>query len=236
MAERSKRTSNREINKMAEVPFDLGLGAGFLSIFWVHTQTQSWPVSIIVGLAIFFVGIVLSRMILSLKSSKNTVSSPKNNAKQKSNSPTPTGRSVRADDVILNTPLKKLNPYEFERLLALYFRDHGFEVEETGRTGDGGVDLILTDKKGYRTAVQAKHWNFGPVGPEIIRGTHSARMNPNPSCHFAMVVTSNDITPQARKEAEDRRMEYWHGGLLVHKLSNWPKWQANRNLRKLHRR
>ena len=134
--------------------------------------------------------------------------------------------NIRPDEVILKTPLKKLSAYEFERLVALYLRDHGYEVEEIGGVADGGVDLIATDKQGYRTAVQAKHWNFGPVGPDVIRETHSARLNTKPSCHLAMVVTSADITPQARMETDARRMEYWAGHVFEDKLSRWPKWNG----------
>ncbi|WP_265415081.1 restriction endonuclease [Tumebacillus algifaecis] len=56
---------------------------------------------------------------------------------------------VRADSVILQTPLQELSGFEFERLLALYFRDQGYKVEETGVGGnDGGVDLVLIDRRG----------------------------------------------------------------------------------------
>ncbi len=138
--------------------------------------------------------------------------------------------SLRTDADILQLPIRSLTWQEFERLLALYFRDHGYHVEETGIGGkDGGVDLILINKRnGERTAVQIKHWaDHRPVGPDVIRETHSARMNVKPSCHFAQIITSADVTQQARDEADARHMVYWHGAMLEHKLSAWPKWSGN---------
>ena len=123
---------------------------------------------------------------------------------------------------------------EFERLLALYFRDQGYEVEETGIGGnDGGVDLVIIERRTKeRTAVQAKHWSDRrPVGPNIIRELHSARMNTKPTCLYGMLITSSDVTAQARKEAEARHIDFWHGAMLEHKLGKWSKWQG-----KVHRR
>lgn len=76
-------------------------------------------------------------------------------------------RTCRPDEVILSTPLDGLNGVEFERLLALYFRDQGYKVNEVGVGGnDGGVDLVIVDMSGEKTAVQAKCYadhNLVPV-------------------------------------------------------------------------
>ncbi|RUT43773.1 hypothetical protein EJP82_19505 [Paenibacillus anaericanus] len=55
---------------------------------------------------------------------------------------------------------------KFERLLSLYFRDQGYVVKEVGVGGKySGVDLVITDQQGEKTAVQAKcygdHNNVG---------------------------------------------------------------------------
>ncbi|WP_028592255.1 restriction endonuclease [Paenibacillus massiliensis] len=53
--------------------------------------------------------------------------------------------------MILTLPLDKITGAEFERLLALYFRDQGYTVKEVGVGGrDGGVDLVITDKRGEK--------------------------------------------------------------------------------------
>jgi restriction system protein len=65
--------------------------------------------------------------------------------------------TCRPDDVLLRTSLDKINGAEFERLLSLYFKDQGYTVKEVGVGGkDGGVDLVIVDKRGEKTAVQAK--------------------------------------------------------------------------------
>ncbi|SDX03779.1 restriction system protein [Alicyclobacillus hesperidum] len=145
-----------------------------------------------------------------------------------------TSSTRRHDTEILKSSIDSLTWAEFERLLALYFRDHGYYVEETGIGGnDGGVDLVIVDKRTKeRTAIQAKHWNdHRHVGPNIIRELHSARMNTKPACHYAMLITSSDVTHQARVEARERRIEFWHGAMLQYKLQQWDKWKGNRQKR-----
>jgi restriction system protein len=131
-------------------------------------------------------------------------------------------------------PLNKLTWAEFERLLALYFRDQGYDVEETGVGGsDGGVDLVLTDKRTKeRTAVQAKHWSdHRSVGPNIVRELHSARLNTKPTCLYAMLVTSSDISQQARQEARERRIDFLYGTTLEMRLEKWGKWEGGKHKR-----
>lgn len=157
------------------------------------------------------------------------------NQQKKSHSSNRTSSTKRPDAEILRSPIEKLTWAEFERLLALYFLDHGYDVEEPGIGGnDGGVDLVITDKRTKeRTAVQAKHWtDHRHVGPNIIRELHSARLNTKPSCLYGMLVTSSDVSPQARKEAQDRRIEYWHGAALQHRLEQWEKWQGKQGRRR----
>lgn len=137
---------------------------------------------------------------------------------------------VRSDEVILRSRLEDLGWAEFERLLYLYFTDQGYQVIEQGVGGnDGGVDLILVDKRtNERTAVQAKHWGHGPVGPNVIRELNDSRRNMKPMCIFALLITSNDVTQQARDEARARNMEFWHGAVLKDRLERWGKWKPSK--------
>ncbi|WP_150274401.1 restriction endonuclease [Paenibacillus tepidiphilus] len=141
-------------------------------------------------------------------------------------------KSCRPDEVILSMSLDDLNGTEFERLLALYFRDQGYVVYEVGIGGnDGGVDLVIVDKRGERTAVQAKCYadhNMVPV--QTVRELVAAKRNHN--CILTVLVTTSDLTGPAKKEAEQFRVEYWHGGVVEEKLRRWGKWQPNRGRRK----
>ncbi|CAM3564401.1 Restriction endonuclease [Paenibacillus lupini] len=135
-------------------------------------------------------------------------------------------KTCRPDEVILTRPLNDLNGVEFERLLALYFRDQGYVVHEVGIGGnDGGVDLVIVDKRGERTAVQAKCYadhNMVPV--QTVRELVAAKRNHN--CILTLLVTTSDLTGPAKKEAEQFRVEYWHGALIQDKLKNWKRKKA----------
>jgi restriction system protein len=132
--------------------------------------------------------------------------------------------TCRTDDVILTRPLSDLNGFEFERLLALYFRDEGYTVREVGVGGnDGGVDLVIIDKRGEKTAVQAKCYaNHNLVPVQTVRELVAAKRNHD--CMLSMIITTSDLTAPAKKEAENFRVDYWHGGVIEQKLRRWGKW------------
>ena len=135
---------------------------------------------------------------------------------------------VRSDAEILASSFEELNGFEFERLLALYFRDQGYEVREVGVGGnDGGVDLVIIDKRGEKTAVQAKCYsdhNLVPV--QVVRELVAAKRNHD--CILSLLVTTSDLTPPAKREAEQFKVDYWHGALLEQKLRTWGKWQPSK--------
>ncbi|OMD37541.1 restriction endonuclease [Paenibacillus odorifer] len=133
--------------------------------------------------------------------------------------------TCRADDVLLKTPLDQINGAEFERLLSLYFRDQGYIVKEVGIGGkDGGVDLVIVDKRGEKTAVQAKCYaDHNKVQVMTIRELVGAKRNHD--CILSLLVTTSDLTADAKREAEQFKVDYWHGGLVENKLRAWGKWQ-----------
>ena len=56
------------------------------------------------------------------------------------------------------------------------YKKLGYKVQRTGGSGDGGVDLVLTDSMGLITIVQCKaHKN--PVGPAIVRDLYGTMIN-----------------------------------------------------------
>lgn len=60
-------------------------------------------------------------------------------------------------------PLSKMDPLEFERLIARYFEEQGYRVEHVGTGGratryDGGIDLKLY-RGNQHVVVQCKRWN-----------------------------------------------------------------------------
>ncbi|MEK5256605.1 restriction endonuclease [Paenibacillus sp. FSL F4-0125] len=141
--------------------------------------------------------------------------------------------TCRADDMLLKTPLDQINGAEFERLLSLYFRDQGYTVKEVGVGGkDGGVDLVIIDKRGEKTAVQAKCYaEHNKVQVMTVRELVGAKRNHD--CILSLLVTTSDLTADAKQEAEQFKVDYWHGGLVENKLRAWGKWQPAKTKAKL---
>lgn len=139
--------------------------------------------------------------------------------------------TVRPDGAILTSRLDDLSGAEFERLLALYFRDQGYIVKEVGVGGnDGGVDLVIIDRRGEKTAVQAKCYSdHHPVQVVTVRELVAAKRNHD--CILSLLITTSDLTLPAKKEAEQFKVDYWHGGLVEQKLSVWGKWQPGKKRR-----
>ncbi|MNN44151.1 DNA topoisomerase 1 [compost metagenome] len=125
---------------------------------------------------------------------------------------------------------------EFERLLALYFRDQGYIVKEVGVGGnDGGVDLVIIDRRGEKTAVQAKCYaDHNVVSVTTIRELVAAKRNHD--CILSLLITTSDLTAPAKKEAEQFKVDYWHGGLVEHKLIAWGKWQPSNKRRPIEKK
>jgi restriction system protein len=140
----------------------------------------------------------------------------------------PNSLICRPDNEILSAQLNELSGPEFERLLALYFRDKGYIVKEVGVGGnDGGVDLVIIDKRGEKTAVQAKCYaDHNAVPVQTVRELVAAKRNHD--CILSLLITTSDLTLPAKREAEQFRVEYWHGGLVEQKLMSWGKWQPNK--------
>ncbi|GIQ70804.1 restriction endonuclease [Xylanibacillus composti] len=136
-----------------------------------------------------------------------------------------TSMECRSDEVILTSRLDDMSGPEFERLLALYFRDQGYQVREVGVGGnDGGVDLVIIDKRGEKTAVQAKCYaDHNSVSVQTVRELVGAKRNHD--CILSLLVTTSDLTAPAKKEADQFKVDYWHGALLEQKLAAWGKWR-----------
>lgn len=82
--------------------------------------------------------------------------------------------------------LRKINPYVFEEVLLIAFREQGFRVEKRRKySHDGGIDGVIYCDKGRKYLVQAKRY--------------SSTINPTHVKHFIHVVDSHA-----------------HGGFFVH--------------------
>ncbi|RUT43727.1 hypothetical protein EJP82_19500 [Paenibacillus anaericanus] len=44
-------------------------------------------------------------------------------------------------------------------------------------------------------------------------------------CILSLIVTTSDLTPKAKQEAEQFIVDYWRGGIFEQKLMEWGEWQ-----------
>jgi HJR/Mrr/RecB family endonuclease len=73
---------------------------------------------------------------------------------------------------------KKLDGYEFEQELATLMRRRGFEVKHMGKSGDQGVDLMMSSREGKRIVVQCKaQRNY--VSPSVVRDLYGTMIHHN---------------------------------------------------------
>jgi hypothetical protein len=95
---------------------------------------------------------------------------------------------------LLRTDWRSLRDVEFEAFLADVFQELGYAVETTRRTGDQGVDLILS--RGHRrVAVQAKGYKDS-VGNKAVQEVVSGRIYYR--CDGCAAVTNSTFTAGAR--------------------------------------
>ena len=108
--------------------------------------------------------------------------------------------------------LYALSPKAFESYVAGLFRQKGYRVALRGRSGDHGVDLELTDKRGRRAIVQCKRYQ-STVGEEITRELYGTLIHERAA--HAFLVTTAEISDAARAWAEGKPLTLIDGATLV---------------------
>ena|ERR1035437_3824673 len=69
----------------------------------------------------------------------------------------------------LSEQLRKIDWFQFEKLIELIYRNRGYSVQRLGGANpDGGVDLIV-ESANEKSVVQCKHWKKWYVGVRQIR-------------------------------------------------------------------
>lgn len=109
-------------------------------------------------------------------------------------------------NALYQRPWREMRASEFEAFLADVLETLGYDVEQTGQSGDQGVDLIAV-KQGRRIAVQAKGYS-GSVGNAAVQEAFAGMAHYQ--CHGCAVVTNSTFTSGAVSLAQSTRC------LLVH--------------------
>ncbi len=108
--------------------------------------------------------------------------------------------------------LYALSPKAFEHYVAELFERRGYTVEVRGRSGDLGVDLMLSRNDGRRAIVQCKRYRH-PIGPEIVRELFGTMLHERVIHGF--LVTTAEISDGARSWAADKPITLIDGAALA---------------------
>jgi hypothetical protein len=108
--------------------------------------------------------------------------------------------------------LLALSPRQFERYVALIFRQKGFRVRHRGQSGDHGVDLEILAASGRLGIVQCKRYR-STVGEKVVRDLFGT-MAHEQAAH-AFLVTAGNISESARAWAEGKPITLVDGTHLV---------------------
>jgi restriction system protein len=107
--------------------------------------------------------------------------------------------------------IDRMSGHEFELYLGTLFRRFGYHVEQTGKAGDFGADLVIK-KDQSRTVVQAKRYRKH-VGVKAIQEVVAAKRIYQ--CSGAMVITNSHFTKQAQTLAAANDVVVWDRDRLI---------------------
>ena len=122
----------------------------------------------------------------------------------------------RRDDALAN-----LDPYEFEGVVADYYRRQGYQVDHCGGRGrfDGGIDLKMYRDGGY-VIVQCKRENANQVTHNV--GHELLGVLLTEKADRAIVVNAGEFTPYAiETAAKESRLELIDGDRLREMLPEY---------------
>jgi len=99
---------------------------------------------------------------------------------------------------LLEEDWRSLTDKDFEYFLKDVFETLGYKVKPTGKTGDMGIDLVVTaygKKRGVqKLGVQAKGWTRN-VGNDAVQQAHTGKDYYN--CDACAVITNSGFTNAA---------------------------------------
>lgn len=123
-------------------------------------------------------------------------------------------------NAILRCNWQTAQGYEFEEFLERVFVNLGLPVSRTGKTGDQGVDLIVTSQNGS-VAIQAKG-GVSTIGNGAVQEALAGMIYY--SCDRCVVVTNSRFTTSAEELAEKANCCLIDGERLESLALGWHPW------------
>jgi len=135
---------------------------------------------------------------------------------------------------ISKTPnlLYQIKPRQFEELIAHIFSQHGFHVDLTKQTRDGGRDIIaIRSDLGIRLKylIECKRYAANnPIGVGLVRALHGAQTQEG--ANKSVLVTTSRFTPVAHSFAKATNTTEWSMDLKdFNDIYQWIKSAATDN-------
>lgn len=120
-------------------------------------------------------------------------------------------------DVSSLEELRRLDPYEFEKVVGDYYRDCGYTVHQTRRSNDGGKDLVMY-KNGQTYFVEVKRYGKShPVDRPLIQKLVGAC---HPNNAKGIFVTTSRFTQGAINEANRSGIQLIDGDQFIRMLNS----------------
>ncbi len=101
-----------------------------------------------------------------------------------------------------------MTPHDFERWVGARFRELGYKVRGTGKSGDHGVDLVA-NREGEKVIVQCKRYRHTSIGEPELRDLYGALQHEG--ADRAYLVTTGRFTAAAIAWARGKPIELWDG-------------------------
>ena len=92
-----------------------------------------------------------------------------------------------------------MNPFEFEKEVAYWFEQQGYNSIVTKKTGDGGVDIIISKGK-YKAYVQCKRYKTSKIDRPTLNALYGVVCADN--VDQGIVVCLLGITDEANEFAK----------------------------------
>ena len=108
----------------------------------------------------------------------------------------------------------ELDPFEFEALVIRLLRAMGLAVQDTKKTGDGGIDALAESTEpitGGTYIVQCKRYSSN-VGEPAVRDLYGTVMHAHAS--KGILITTSNFTQQAQTFADGKPLELINGASL----------------------
>lgn len=117
--------------------------------------------------------------------------------------------------------IRRMDGYDFEDLTSTLIQSLGYKVEQTKKSGDGGIDIIA-----YSTApiisgkylIQCKR-HSKPIGEPVLRDLYGVITAEN--ANKGICITDSTFSPKAIDFAKDKQIELIDGDSLIGLISKY---------------